>query len=60
MQKTSFFIIFVLILSLTISGINQVGAQENSRESEIKDKQRAEEKKKIEQKKIEDKQRAEE
>ena len=60
MQKTSFFIIFALILSLTISGINQVGAQENSRESEIKDKQRAEEKKKIEQKRIEDKQRAEE
>ena len=46
MQKTSFFIIFALILSLTISGINQVGAQENPRESEIEDKQRAEEKRK--------------
>ena len=72
MQKISFFIISILVLGLTISGINQIYAQENSRESQneerqkaeeqkrIDERQKAEEQKKIEQKRIDERQKAEE
>ena len=49
MQTISFFIIFTLILGLTLSGINQIDAQENSQESKKEERQKAEEQKKIEQ-----------
>ena len=55
MQKISFFIIITLILELTVTGINEIKAQENSQESKNEERQKTDEQMKMEQKRIEEK-----